>query len=147
MLFRSLLADLMLMYNSLLANRGELIAHGLLERTIRTVAAFGLTHATMDVREHSGAHQKVIEALMPEKQYATLTSQEKCDLLTLELRAPHRDSSNLDEVNAKTLRTFAAIKESQEKFDPTVIETYIISMTKGPEDVLAAAYQIGRAHV
>ena len=56
-----LVADLMLMYNSLLANRGELIAHGLLERTIRTVAAFGLTHATMDVREHSGAHQKVIE--------------------------------------------------------------------------------------
>ena len=135
-----LLADLMLMYNSLLANRGELIAHGLLERTIRTVAAFGLTHATMDVREHSGAHQKVIEALMPEKNYANLSSQEKCDLLTHEIRAPRRDSRSLDETNAKTLRTFAAIKESQESFDPTVIETYIISMTKGPEDVLAAAY-------
>ena len=135
-----LISDLMLMYNSLLANRGELIAHGLLERTIRTVAAFGLTHATMDVREHSGAHQKVIESLMPEKNYGALTSEEKCALLTVELNTPHRDTSSLNETDAKTLRTFVAIKEAQESFDSTVVETYIISMTKGPEDVLAAAY-------
>ncbi|NDE54297.1 MAG: phosphoenolpyruvate carboxylase, partial [Actinobacteria bacterium] len=135
-----LISDLMLMYNSLLANRGELIAHGLLERTIRTVAAFGLTHATMDVREHSGAHQKVIESLMPEKSYEALSAEEKCALLTTELTAPHRDSSSLDETDSKTLRTFIAIKEAQDNFDSTVVETYIISMTKGPEDVLAAAY-------
>ena len=135
-----LLADLMLMYNSLLANRGELIAHGLLERTIRTVAAFGLTHATMDVREHSGAHQKVIEALFPEKNYGALSSEEKCAFLTTELTSPHRDTKQLDELNAKTLRTFVSIRESQDSFDSSVVETYIISMTKGPEDVLAAAF-------
>jgi phosphoenolpyruvate carboxylase len=130
----------MLMYNSLLANRGELIAHGLLERTIRTVAAFGLTHATMDVREHSGAHQRVIEALFPEKNYGALSSEEKCAFLTTELTSPHRDTKQLDELNAKTLRTFVSIRESQDSFDSSVVETYIISMTKGPEDVLAAAY-------
>ena len=32
-----------------------------------------------------------------------------------------------------------AIKESLENFDPAVIETYIISMTKNATDVLAAA--------
>jgi phosphoenolpyruvate carboxylase len=37
-----LLADLVLMRDSLLAHRGELIATGLLERTIRTIAAFGI---------------------------------------------------------------------------------------------------------
>jgi len=57
---KELVDDLMLMYNSLIENRGELIAYGLLERTIRTISAFGLTHATMDVREHSGAHERVI---------------------------------------------------------------------------------------
>jgi len=45
-----LLADLTLMRDSLFAHRGELLATGLLERTIRTVAAFGLTHATLDIR-------------------------------------------------------------------------------------------------
>ncbi len=135
-----ILNDLMLMYNSLLANRGELIAHGLLERTIRTVAAFGVTHATMDVREHSGAHQRVIEALFPDKNYGSLTSQAKCELLTQELTSTVRDVNNLDELNAKTLRTFSAIRELQDNFDPTVVETYIVSMTKGPEDVLAAVF-------
>jgi phosphoenolpyruvate carboxylase len=135
-----LLEDLMLMYNSLLANRGELIAHGLLERTIRTISAFGLTHATMDVREHSGAHQRVIEALFPDSNYSALTSEEKCALLTQELTKAARDTSGLDELNAKTLRTFVALKELQKDFDPSVVETYIVSMTKGPEDVLAAAY-------
>ena len=53
-------ADLVLMRDSLMANRGELIATGLLERTIRTVAAFGINHATMDVREHSDAHHHVL---------------------------------------------------------------------------------------
>jgi phosphoenolpyruvate carboxylase len=128
------------MYNSLLANRGELIAHGLLERTIRTVAAFGVTHATMDVREHSGAHQRVIEALFPEQNYSSFTSEQKCEFLTAQLNDGNRDASSLDDLNAKTLRTFSAIRELQNNFDPTVVETYIISMTKGPEDVLAAAY-------
>ncbi|HRD09608.1 MAG TPA: phosphoenolpyruvate carboxylase [Candidatus Nanopelagicaceae bacterium] len=135
-----LLNDLMLMYHSLLANRGELIAHGLLERTIRTVAAFGVTHATMDVREHSGAHQRVIEALFPEQNYSSFTSEQKCEFLTAQLNDGNRDASSLDDVNSKTLRTFSAIQELQDNFDPTVVETYIISMTKGPEDVLAAAY-------
>ena len=136
---RELLDDLMLMYNSLLANRGELIAHGLLERTIRTIAAFGITHATMDVREHSGAHQRVIENLIPNSNYAQLSSGAKCELLTNYLTAANLESSGLDELDQKTLRTFQAIKESQDNFDPSVIETYIVSMTKGPEDVLAAA--------
>ncbi|MGA0851263.1 MAG: phosphoenolpyruvate carboxylase [Candidatus Nanopelagicaceae bacterium] len=136
---QELIDDLMLMYNSLLANRGELIAQGLLERTIRTIAAFGLTHATMDVREHSGAHQRAIAALYPSENYVDLDSMAKCDFLTEQLKAQNVESAKLDEQDAKTLRTFTAIKELQETFDPSVVETYIVSMTKGPEDVLAAA--------
>ncbi|MEN9542625.1 MAG: hypothetical protein RL239_278, partial [Actinomycetota bacterium] len=136
---QELIDDLMLMYNSLLANRGELIAQGLLERTIRTIAAFGLTHATMDVREHSGAHQRAVAALYPSSDYVALDSKGKCEFLTKQLTAQNVESSSLDDQDAKTLRTFTAIKELQNNFDPSVVETYIVSMTKGPEDVLAAA--------
>ena len=134
---KELLEDLLLMHQSLLENKGELIAHGLLERTIRTISAFGLNHATMDVREHSGAHEKVISKFFPE--YLSLSQIEKCQFLSKKLISAALDHSKLDENEAKTLRTFVAIKESQDSFDPSVIETYIISMTRGPEDVLAAA--------
>ena len=139
---RELLDDLMLMHTSLIANRGELIAHGLLERTIRAVSAFGLFHATMDVREHSAAHERVIEQLFSKANYSKLSPAEKSEFLTEKLESEDLgavvDLNALDADAAKTLNTFRAIKEAQETFDPEVIETYIISMTRGPEDVLAA---------
>lgn len=133
-----LLDDLMLMHTSLIANRGELIAHGLLERTIRAVAAFGLFHAKMDVREHSAAHERTIDQLFPEVGYTKLSSSEKCKFLTEKLVEASNSKATLDADAAKTLNTFVAIREAQDTFDPRVIETYIISMTRGPEDVLAA---------
>ncbi|MFM1789472.1 MAG: hypothetical protein RLZZ12_821 [Actinomycetota bacterium] len=139
---KELLDDLMLMHTSLIANRGELIAHGLLERTIRAVSAFGLFHATMDVREHSGEHERVINQLFPDANYPNLSPAEKSKFITEKLAAPNLDQflnlSGLDADSVKTLNTFKAIKEAQETFDPNVVETYIISMTRGPEDVLAA---------
>ena len=137
---RELIDDLMLMYDSLIQNRGELIAKGLLERTIRTISAFGLTHATMDVREHSQAHAAAIQSLFSDSNYLQLSPEDKAEFLTKELTQARRDSSKLSEIDGKTLRTFTAIKELQTSFDPSVIETYIVSMTKGHEDVLAALY-------
>jgi phosphoenolpyruvate carboxylase len=112
-----LLADLNLMRDSLLSHRGELIATGLLERIIRTVSSFGLTHATMDIREHSDAHHHALAQI------------ESVGLENLQ---------NLDEAARKTVDTFIAIRDLIAKFGPEVIETYIISMTKSHKDVLAA---------
>jgi len=134
-----LLDDLMLMHKSLIANRGELIAHGLLERIIRAVAAFGLFHATMDVREHSAAHEKAIQQLFPASNYLKLSPREKCDFLSREFANENPKVSDVDADASKTLNTFIAIADAQNTFDPDVIETYIISMTRGAEDVLAAA--------
>ncbi len=108
-----LLADLTLMRNSLLAQKGELIAHGLLERVIRAVASFGLTHATMDIREHSDAHHHALAQLAA-------------------------DPNNIDALAQNTIDTFKTINDLIAKFGPEVIETYIISMTKAHTDVLAA---------
>ena len=127
-----LLADLNIMRDSLLAHRGELIATGLLERVIRTVASFGLTHATMDVREHSDAHHHVLAQIFGEK-YA-----DRDAVIVGDLASPSFTSSpGLDEDAQKTLNTFVAIRELIEKFGPEVMETYIISMTKSHIDVLA----------
>jgi phosphoenolpyruvate carboxylase len=134
-----LLADLVLMRDSLLAHRGELIATGLLERTIRTVAAFGINHATMDVREHSDAHHNVLKQITGVDGYLTKSHDEKFEILTKALAdTAIYDTSKLDELGKKTLDTFIAINDLVDRFGPEAIETYIVSMTKGADDLVAA---------
>jgi phosphoenolpyruvate carboxylase len=133
-----LLADLTLMRDSLFAHKGELLATGLIERTIRTVAAFGLTHATLDIREHSDAHHTVMSQLLGGN-YLELSHDEKFPILIEQLASSSKlDASKLDAAAAKTLNTFVAIEDLIERFGPEVIETYIVSMTKGADDLIAA---------
>ena len=138
-----LLADLTLLRDSLFAHKGELIATGLLERTIRSIAAFGLTHATLDVREHSDAHHHLLMQVL-DAGYIKLSHEAKFQILSQELSSSTEiDFSKLDAPAKKTLDTFIAINDLIEKFGPEVIETYIVSMTKGADDLLAATV-IGR---
>ncbi|KPC89872.1 hypothetical protein ADL27_38780, partial [Streptomyces sp. NRRL F-6602] len=58
-----LLTDLTLIQDSLREHRGGLFADGRMNRTIRTLAAFGLQLATMDVREHADAHHHALGQL------------------------------------------------------------------------------------
>jgi phosphoenolpyruvate carboxylase len=134
-----LLADLTLMRDSLFAHRGELIATGLLERTIRTVSTFGLTHATMDIREHSDAHHQVLSQLAIADNYLEQSHDQKFELLATELASAKKPALNkLDADATKTMDTFTAIGEIIDRFGSTAIETYIVSMTKGADDLLAA---------
>ena len=134
-----LIKDLTLMRDSLFAHKGELIATGLLERTMRTVAAFGITHATMDIREHSDAHHHVLAQATGIAGYLEKTHEEKFEILSKLLA----DDSNLnitglDAAGQKTLDTFFAIADLIDRFGSQAIETYIVSMTKGADDLIAA---------
>jgi phosphoenolpyruvate carboxylase len=133
-----LLADLTLMRDSLFEHRGDLIATGLLERTIRSIATFGLTHATLDIREHSDAHHHLLAHFMADG-YAALSHDEKFPLLIKELASAKPLSGKTLDANAqKTLDTFTTINSLIERFGAEVIETYIVSMTKGADDLIAA---------
>ena len=133
-----LLADLTLMRDSLFAHRGELIATGLLERTIRSVAAFGITHATLDIREHSDAHHAALAEIISGT-YADQSHDQRFETLTGLLADKQKPStSSLTGNDAKTFNTFVAINELIEDFGPEIIETYIVSMTKGADDLIAA---------
>ena len=126
-----LLADFTIMRDSLLAHNGQLIAGGLLERLTRAITAFGLTHATMDIREHSDAHRKLLTQVIGEFDGKKLS--ESLD------DSKNPDLTRLDDGGKKTLSTFIAINDLIKRFGPEVIETYIISMTKSADDVIAAA--------
>ena len=125
-----LLKDFEVMRSSLLANNGELIANGLLDRIMRSINAFGLTHATMDIREHSEVHHKLLNQVLGSSTSEILTKQ-LLDKSTPVLK-------DLDSPSDNCFKTFEAIKELIDRFGPEVIESYIISMTKSANDVMAA---------
>ena len=125
-----LLQDFETMRSSLEANNGSLIANGLIDRIMRSINAFGLTHATMDIREHSETHHKVLNQLFG-------GSDEK--LIDKHLLSETTvDPKNLDEQGSKCFKTFTAINELIDRYGNEVIESYIISMTKSSNDVMAA---------
>ncbi|WP_420115697.1 phosphoenolpyruvate carboxylase [Micromonospora sp.] len=140
-----LIADLELLRASLARNSGQLTAVGRLASTIRTVSAFGLHLATMDVREHAEKHHEVLTQLYAAvgevSDYPSLTRLERTKLLADELTG-RRPLSALDtpltEAARKTFDVFGTIREAQDRFGGEVIESYIISMTLGVDDVLAA---------
>ena len=125
-----LINDLEIMRTSLLANNGQLIATGLLERITRAISAFGLTHASMDIREHSDVHHQLLSQI-----FSNLTPV----LINLQLDSKEQPNlENLDESSDRCFKTFVAINELVDRFGPEVIESYIISMTKSADDVIAA---------
>ncbi|MFF7143412.1 phosphoenolpyruvate carboxylase [Streptomyces nodosus] len=142
-----LLRDLRLVQTSLRAHRGGLFADGRLARTIRTLAAFGLQLATMDVREHADAHHHALGQLFDRLgeeswRYEDMPREYRHKLLAKELRSRRPlapTPAPLDEAGARTLGTFETVKRALEVFGPEVIESYIISMCQGADDVFAAA--------
>ena len=59
-----LVDDLLVLRASLLANDGDTIARGPLDRLIRLVVAYGFTMATLDIREDAAVHHQVVGALL-----------------------------------------------------------------------------------
>jgi len=141
---RQLLDDLLLIRNDLLTHRGQLPAHGILDRAIRVIASIGLPLTTLDIREHSGKYQEAVGELhdrLDEVPWDSLTRAERTAWLTHELSAlrplapvppPLSDEASV------TYRTFTCVRELLDTYGTRPIESCIISMTKGVDDVLAA---------
>ena len=125
-----LLQDFNIMRTSLLENNGQLIANGLLDRIMRSISAFGLTHATMDIREHSDVHHKLLTQIFGSSSKETITK--------ALLGQINPNLNDLDQAGNNCYKTFVAINELIDRYGPEVIESYIISMTKSADDVMAA---------
>ena len=138
-----LLDDLDLVADSLRANGGELVADGRLARVSQTLAGTGLHLATLDVREHAENHHAAVGDMLDgvgglDRPYADTDRGERLAILSAELASP-RPLLTPAAPRPQVLEVFDEIRRALATYGPEVIETYIVSMTQGPDDILAAA--------
>jgi phosphoenolpyruvate carboxylase len=141
----ALIDEIRLVRDSLAANKGESIADGLVRRIGRLVRTFGFHVATLDVRENAEAHHKVLGEVFDrlgelDKPYRELHRRERSALLSAELAGARPLGVSrfaLSPRAATTYDTFESVAAALDRFGEGVIESYVISMTQGVDDVLA----------
>jgi len=132
-------ADLAVFDRSLRANGGALLADGRLTRVRRTLAMIGFHLAILDIREHTDRHHETLSGLFDAvgTDYADATPDQRSELLAAELesRRPLAPPHQADPTDALAL--FRTLRTILDRDGDDVIESYIISMTRGVDDVLA----------
>jgi phosphoenolpyruvate carboxylase len=140
-----LMAELELMRSSLAHNRGELLARGPMTRLMRRLRSFGFHLATMDIREEASRHHHALAELFERlggAEYPATDRAARFEQLSRELasrRPLSSPTSILSDETTDTLAVFQSIRALQDQYGDNVIESYILSMTAGPDDILAAA--------
>ena len=139
-----LLDDLMQVRASLAAD-DSIAAIGVIDRALRVIAAIGLPLATLDLREHSAKYREAIGQLLGRLpgavDFVSLDADARRELLSAELlsRRPLAPTPPpLDPSALATYGAFVSAREAIERYGPRTVETCIVSMTKGADDVLAA---------
>ncbi len=141
---QSLLGDLQLMLDSLQQNQGGASAEGELRRLMQRISAFGLTLATMDVRQHAevtgGAINELVDRVSDDiDSFESLSVDERAKCLIEELRSRRVLSSPGAQYSPETteiLDLVRTIKEVQDRYGTNVIESWIVAMTRDVDDLL-----------
>ena len=140
-----LLSDLQRVERSLRdGSAGVLTAGSDLRDVIRQVEVFGFHYARLDIREHAKVHRRslaeIYRSLRVCADYEGLDEQERLRLLQAQI-ADHRpliptDIDRFSESTQETIQTFRTLRETLAAPNRGAIQTYIISGTEGPADVL-----------
>ncbi len=136
--------DLAVIARSLEANQGRLLACGRLARVRRIVATIGFDLATLDIREHSERHHWALSGLFEPLgiDYAELSSTERAALLADELAGPRPLALRgrfLEDGAEDVLELFRVLRRQMDLRGDQIVESYIVSMTRGVDDLLAPA--------
>ncbi|HSB60136.1 MAG TPA: phosphoenolpyruvate carboxylase, partial [Vicinamibacteria bacterium] len=100
--------------------------------------------ATLDVRQHAERHTGALAEVFARyglaEGYGDWTEERREELLTRELLSPRPLSParlEFSEATNETLEVFRLARRAHERVGPRAVDTYIVSMTRGPSDVLA----------
>jgi phosphoenolpyruvate carboxylase len=131
------LSDIRLAAESLLENRGRHAGYFLVRRLMRRVRTFGFHLATLDVIQHARAHDEIIAQGLGQEAWPSLPAEERLRQLRDLLSRDQGPTSAFDAMGRRSLWAFEAIAQMRHKFGGRAIGQYIVSGTRGPEDILA----------
>jgi phosphoenolpyruvate carboxylase len=131
---------------------GLLSAHAPLKRLIRAVETFGFHLATLDLRQNSAVHERVVAELLAEAgveaDYLGLTETERVTLLRKELGSSRLLSSPFlaysDETRSE-LEIMRAAFQAHARYGPDSIEHYVVSKAEDVSDLLEAYVMLKEA--
>ena len=136
-------ADLQIMIDSLNQNAGELIVRIRLGSLKAAVDIFGFHLATLDMRQSSDVHERVLTEIFAadqvEPNYAALPEEKKVELLISELSKPRLLYSPFAEYSEETtseLKIMRTARYIREQYGKRAITNYIISHTETVSDLL-----------
>jgi phosphoenolpyruvate carboxylase len=140
----ALRTDLVVIAHSLGASgEGILATGGALGRLIRAVETFGFHLATLDLRQNSDVHERVVADLLKVAgvvaNYQELDEQARIELLRRELASERLLASPYANYNAETLSELAIVRAAaaaHDTYGPGCITTYVISKTNSLSDLL-----------
>lgn len=139
----ALRADLVTIARSLGRDGGPLAGGGGLARLIRAVETFGFHMATLDLRQNSAVHERVVAELLKvagvEADYLALDEAARVALLGRELASPRLLATPFARYSDETESELAIVRaaaEAHARYGPAAIENYIVSMAKSVSDLL-----------
>ncbi|WP_241673051.1 phosphoenolpyruvate carboxylase [Lacisediminimonas profundi] len=153
-------ADLQVLVDSLNANHGASLVKPRLSGLRRAVDIFGFHLASLDLRQSSDVHERVLAELFAragaEANYAALGEDEKITLLLDELAQPRLLVSPWLDYSAETaseLAIFSCAREMRARYGERAVRNYIISHTESVSDLLevlvlqkeAGLFRLGQA--
>jgi phosphoenolpyruvate carboxylase len=139
-----LLEDLTRIEASLTAGSGALTASSDLHDFIRQVEVFGFHFARLDIREHAKVHRgalsEIYTALEVCADYDELGDEDRQELLQRQIadRRPliPADIERFSDATQETIETFRMLRDTLDNANRGAIQTYIVSGTEGPADLL-----------
>ncbi len=136
-------ADLQVLIDSLDANHGGMLARPRLTTLKRAADIFGFHLASLDMRQSSDVHERVLAELFAragaEADYAALDEDAKVALLLEELAQPRLLYSPYIDYTEETqgeLSIFRAARDIRARYGERAIRNYIISHTETVSDLL-----------
>ena len=145
------IADLTIIEKSLLENKGEVLVTGEFEELLNVVKIFGFYLASIDMRQDSSVYEASVAELLNsaniEKDYSSLSEEEKCELLLKQLKEDPRplsinDENKQSEELRKELAIFRTARKLKDKLGDSVIKQNIISHTTSVSDLLELAIML-----
>jgi phosphoenolpyruvate carboxylase len=117
----------------------------LLEKMLYTIDIFGFHLAKLDIRQHSSRHTQALDDVTKtlgiiNEGYAALPEEKRLHWLCQELltkRPMIPAILSFENDTNETIEVFRTMASCQERFGKAALDTYIVSMTKNPSDLLS----------